>query len=382
LKSIILFRINNAGCSILVWLGVALVAMAAWSGCAIETKVWSIKPAEVSMGGIRTLAVLKFDGRHGETVRSDFYNKLTETEHFNLINVTQINVPDKVIYDQVDDPRLLHVLKDLHADGVFTGRVTANINDIRGTDQVQVQEGTGMYKKEKNISGQWVDVEIKRTVLRPVPYVIRQASLTVDFKVFDLRTRRIIAAGKATENYKEKFGGDTEYGPLDKTEEPEFEKGTSPALAETTKDKATSTGKWSELPTPNQTLNELSEKVATRLVARISPPVVSRTVKFDDGGKYGIGAHKVVKRGIKFAKKGAWEEAMETWQVVINAEPYNAAAHYNLGLAHENIGDLENLKIARSMYKKAARYGNNTLYIDAMARVKAAIKDHEKYIRN
>lgn len=341
-----------------LWAVMALISITGWLGCAAKTSVSRIKPAEISLGGIRTLALLKFEGRFGETVRSDFYNKLSAVPHFNLIDISKTNALDQVIYDQVDDPRFFPDLEDLHADGVITGRVTSNINDIRGRDQVQMQEGTGRYKKEKNIFGKWVDVEIKKTVLRPVPYVIRQASLTTDFKVFNLKTKQIIATGKVTENYNQKFGGDKEY-----------------ALS------FLGGMKLSKLPAPNQTLNELSAKVAARLVAKISPTEIVKDVTFDDGSKYGvgIGGHKLVKRGIEFAKRGVWEEAMEIWQDVIKAEPNNSAAHYNLGVGYESFGGLKNLEVARSMYKKAAKYGNNKLYIEAIARVQAAIKDCQKY---
>ena len=330
-----------------------LFAMMTLFGCAAKTKVCGIKPAEVSMGGIRTLAIVKFDGSCGETVRSDFYSKLAEVEHFNLIDTARMNALDSVIYDQIDDPRFLPALEDLHADGVITGRVTVDINNIRGTDQVAMKEGTGRYEKKKNIFGKWVDVEIKRTVLRPVPYIIRQASLTTDFKVFDLRTRRIIATGKVTENYNEKFGGEMEHAFRGK--------------------------KLSRLPARNQTINELSAKVASALVAKISPTEISTVVQFDDGGKCGFGGHKMIKRGIEFARRGAWKEAMEIWQEVIKAEPGNAAAYYNSGVAYESFGDLEDLKTARKMYKKAARYGDSKLYIEAVARINTSICDRQKY---
>lgn len=314
-------------------------------GCAAKTKIHGIKPAEISTGGIRTMGVLKFDGEYGETVRGDFYGKLGEVEHFNLVDVTQTDALDKVVYDQIDDPRFLPALEDLCADGVITGRVTVGINDIHGTDQVSMKEGTGRYEKKKNIFGKWVNVEIKRTVLRPVPYIIRQASLTTDFKVFDLKTKRIIATGKVTESYNKKFSGK----------------------------------KLRRLPTQDQNIHELSARVAARLVAKISPTKVSTVVKFDEGGKFGFGGHKMIKRGIEFAKRGVWEEAMEIWREVIKAEPGNAAAYYNLGVAHEGFGDLENLEIARSMYKKAARYGDKKLYIKAVARISTAIADRRKY---
>lgn len=339
-----------------LWAVIALITMTGWFGCAAKTSISRIKPAEVSLGGIRTLALLKFEGRFGEIVRSDFYNKLSEVPHFNLIDTSKINALDQVIYDQVDDPRFLPDLKDLHADGVITGRVASNINDIRGFDQVQMQEGTGRYKKEKNIFGKWVDVEIKKTVLRPVPYVIRQASLTTDFKVFNLKTKQIIATGKITENYNQKFGGDKEY-----------------ALS------FLGGMKLSELPAPNQTLNELSANVASQLVAKISPTEVTETIEFYDGGKFGYGGHAMIKRGIEFAKRGLWDEAKAIWQDVIKTEPNNAAAYYNLGLAHEFIGNLENLQTARTMYKKALKYGDNKLYLNALARIQSAIRDRQKY---
>lgn len=337
-----------------IWIGLMIAAIG-WMGCAARTEVCSIKPAEVSMGGIRTLAVLKFEGQYGETVRSDFYSKLAEVQHFNLIDTTQINSLDAVIYDQVDDPRFLPALEDLKADGVITGRVTAEINDIEGSDQVSMQEGTGQYKKEE-IFGIPMDVEIKRTVLKPVPYVIRQASLTTHFKVFDLRTKRIISTDKVTKNFKEKFGGDKEYSIL-------FGK------------------KKTELPAKNETLNDLSSQAAAALVAKISPTKITREVKFDDGSKYGtgIGGHKLVKQGIEFAKRGEWEEAADVWKEVLSIEPNNAAALYNLGLVHENMGDMKNLQTGLEYYKKAFANQKNTLYIDAIARIKKTIKDRTKY---
>ncbi len=337
-----------------LYMSLILFAIMVVFGCAAKTKVYGIKPAEVCVGGIRTLAVLKFDGKYGETVRSDFYNKLAEIQHFDLIDTTQMSALERVIYDQIDDPRVLPALENLNADGVITGRVTADINDIHGTDQIQMKEGTGRYKKQKNIFGKWVDVEIQRTVLRPVPYIIRQASLTTDFKVFDLRTRRIVATGKVTKNYNEKFGGSEEnalfFG-----------------------------DKLSELPAQNQTVNELSSTVAAALVAKISPTQIATVVQFDDGGKYGFGGHNMIKRGIEFAKRGSWKEAMEIWQEVIKTEPTNSAAYYDLGVGYESFGGLKNLEIARTMYKKAAMCGDNNLYIEAVARINTAISNLQKY---
>jgi len=84
-----------------IFRSLVVVLMIAFFGCAAETKLQKIRPAEVSVGGIRTLAILKFDGKYGDTVRSDFYNKLAEVNHYNLIDTTLTNALDKVIYHQM-----------------------------------------------------------------------------------------------------------------------------------------------------------------------------------------------------------------------------------------------------------------------------------------
>ena len=327
----------------------AAILMAVFSGCATETTVTGIKPAEVSLGGIRTLAILNFDGPYGETVRSDFYSLLGEVQHFNLVDTTAINALDSVAFEQIDDPRFLPALENLHADGVIMGRVTASTNDVRGTDQVQMQEGTGQYKKQKNIFGQWVDVEIKRTVLRPVAYVIRQGSLTADFKVFDLRSRRIIATDKVTETFNKKYGGNKEHAMF-------------------------GASKMSHLPSQDSTIQSLSRKAACKLVSKIAPTKVSTKVKFDIG-------NSLVSKGIDFAKRGLWEDAIAVWKESTEMYPDHAPAFYNLGVAYESWGDAASLRMAQDMYRKASRISNKSLYMDALARISKSIRDREKYER-
>lgn len=319
------------------------------AGCAQKTMVTGIRPAEMSLGGIRTLAILKFDGQYGEEVRSEFYAQLANVAHFSLIDTTAINALDSVAFEQIDDPRFLPELQNLHADGVVTGRVTGTANDLRGTDQVQMKVGTGQYKKQKNIFGKWVDVEIKKTVLRPVAYIIRQGSLTADFKVFDLRSRRIIATDRVTETFNKKYGGDKEHA---------FFKA----------------GKISQLPSKDATLSGLAKKVANRLVSKIAPTKVTAMVKFDTG-------NSLVKQGIEFAKRGLWEEAIPLWEESTEKFPSHTPAFYNLGVAYESYGDLQSLYTARDMYRKAYRLGKRSFYMDALARIGKAIKNREKYER-
>ena len=326
-----------------LWVALFSLAVASWVGCIPPRILTVTKPAEVSLEGISTLAVLKFDGPSGEIVRSHICNRLAEVQHFRSIDISQLHAIENVTYGQVDNPMFYPALRELEADGVITGRVTAAVHDIHGTDEVEVMEGTGHYKKEKNVSGEWVDVEIKRTVVRPVPYIIRQASLDTEYNLFDVRTKRVIATGILKETHDEKFGGDKECGPFGH--------------------------KLSDLPTPDGTVDELAARLAAKLVAKISRMKLARIIKLDEGG------NTMVMQGVELAKAGLWEEAVEIWRQAIHDEPGNAAAYYNLGVAYEGLGDMKSLRMAGELYKKAASFGHKKLYRAAAARVEFAIKE-------
>jgi hypothetical protein len=326
-----------------LWVAYLSLAVASWVGCMPARILTVIKPAEVSLEGISTLAVLKFDGPSGEIVRTRICNRLAEVQHFRSIDISQLRAIENMTYGQIDHPMLYPALRELEADGVITGRVTDAVYDIHGTDRVEVTEGTDHYKREKNVSGEWVDVEIKRTVIRPVPYIIRQGSLDTEYNLFDVRTKRVIATGILKETYDEKFGGDNECGPLGH--------------------------KLSDLPTPDGTVNELAARLAAKLVAKISRMKLARMIKLDEGG------NRMVMQGVELAKAGLWEEAVEIWTQAIHDEPDNAAAYYNLGVAYEGLGDMNSLRMAGELYNKAASFGHKKLYRAAAARVEVSIKE-------
>ena len=193
-----------------LWVAFFLVTVAAGLGCLPGRPPSGIKGGEISLEGVQTLAVLKFDGSFGETVQSHILKRLSEVQHFSPIDITQVHTLAVVAHGQWDSPKFFYSLKKLGADGIITGRVNGRMQDIRGTDRTQVTEGTGHYKKEKNVYGEWVNVEIKRTVVRSVPYIVRQASLDTKYTVFNVKTTRVITTGTLKETYNEKFGGNKE----------------------------------------------------------------------------------------------------------------------------------------------------------------------------
>ena len=336
------------------------------TACAPKTKLTAIKPAEVSMPGVRTLAILPFKGKYGDAVREEFYSKLDEVKHFTLLDLSQNEALDRIQWEQMDDPRFAPAFEQIQADAAVAGYVTHQIKDIKGTDQVQMQEGTGRYRtvKRRNLftgKTEYVQEEIMRTVLKPVPYIIRTAALSASIKVMDLRTRKILASKKVTETFKQKYGGKEAENPLTSL------LGGANGL--------------DSLPTEEETLSNLARKVASRLVAKIAPTKYTMTIELDKGSKGfgGLGGgNDLVKKGVEYAQKGAWEEAIELWKTVLESNPHSASALYNLGVAYEARGDLNSLLQAKKYYQQALKYGDKDIYIEAKVRIKKRIKEAKK----
>ncbi|MDQ7032331.1 MAG: DUF6340 family protein [Desulfonauticus sp.] len=327
--------------------------------CAPKARLVAIRPAEVALPGVRTLAILPFKGKYGDLVREEFYSKLDEVKHFTLKDMRYNQALDKIQWEQIDDPRFVPAFAEIQADAAIAGYVRVQIKDIKGYDHVKMQEGTGRYKKvkRKNLftgKTEWVDEEIMRTVLRPVPYIIRTACLTAAIKVIDLNTRKILATKQVSVNFKQKYGGKNEaQGGL---------LGILGAGGHT----------LDELPTPEETISELAKEAATKLVAKIAPTRYIIEVVLDKSGP------SQVKQGVKLAERGDWEDAIELWKSVLDKKPHCTAALYNLGVAYEAKGDLASLLQAKKYYTEALRYKDKDIYIEAKVRINKKIRDAQR----
>ncbi|MDY6953126.1 MAG: tetratricopeptide repeat protein [Thermodesulfobacteriota bacterium] len=310
--------------------------------CAPIGKVRLIKPGKVQWESIHNLAVRGFDGHYGEMVRNHIYNRLAEVQQFTPTDAFEIYAVGKLPSNTLEEVEFLHAVENLKADAVITGHVTAQIHDIHGFDTLQVKEGTGYYKKAKNAHGEWVDEEIKRTVVKDIPCVIRKASFSGQCKVFDLNARGSIVQRELQEVYEEKFGGEEEHKGFGRT--------------------------LSALPSSSHTSEELSARIAANIVTELSRMRLMSFVKLDKGG------HRMARWGVALARKGKWREAIDTWEEVIRNDPDNASAYYNLGVAYEGLGDQEGLNRAKDLYEMAAGLEDKKLYAEAIKRVDSTIQ--------
>lgn len=113
-----------------------------------------------------------------------------------------------------------------------------------------------------------------------------------------------------------------------------------------------------EFTTANNEVEGVLRGLAGGLVNRVMPYVT------ETHGELLV--EKAVKDGNKDARDGKFQEAVDFWIGVINVDPYNASAHYNIGLAFEAQDDLDNAKV---WYGKAGALQQKDEITQSLARV-------------
>lgn len=114
--------------------------------------------------------------------------------------------------------------------------------------------------------------------------------------------------------------------------------------------------------------------IVNNSVKQIAPHFVWRKRKIEDGKSPGM------KTGIKYVKRGLWEEARQSWEKVLASRNDKAvkdyvAARYNLGVYYEVIGDLTQ---AEEQYRECFDQSNKDKYLDARLRVQRRRTELEK----
>ncbi|MBI9076311.1 MAG: hypothetical protein JEZ02_12960 [Desulfatibacillum sp.] len=186
--------------------GILLLCLCLAPGCAKKVMqpeaITTTSTSEAAPAKMRSFAVEPFQGDDRNRLVSNLSEALFQAEPAEVIN---------------QGAAALHGHSQMGLSGPYAkivGKVESSVNDLSGTDMVTVQEGTGQFKTEKPLFGEETLVEIKRSVMKPVPYVIRRASLTVDYQVIQRGTRKILLKNTVHEALEEKFGGELEYQEL------------------------------------------------------------------------------------------------------------------------------------------------------------------------
>ncbi|MFH1091204.1 MAG: tetratricopeptide repeat protein [Pseudomonadota bacterium] len=278
---------------------------------------------------------------------------------FQTLVVGQISGPDGpavvqgLSLDLDLQPGLAVVEKD-RAEIILTGSVTVTITDERGHDLLKAVKKTGGRTKvtaKDPFVGQEFTVNKPGTtnVAEPAPYVQRRAELKLEY-LLTSQDRSASNPQSVTVSSVRKYGGVNQGLP------------DGPGLQ--------------DLPSRKKTLDELIKLLAMKLAERLVPSPVRFKLALDTGE--GLFGQANIKRGVKLALAGQWEEAVKIWRLVLEEDPDNPAAYYDLGVAYERLDGLQNLKAALKMYGDATARGNNPLYRQALTRVTVAVRKLEQ----
>ncbi|MCR4437978.1 MAG: tetratricopeptide repeat protein [candidate division KSB1 bacterium] len=299
------------------------------------------KPAQVDITGIKSIAIVDFAGpeNSGAIASSMLTSRLFESKFFHIVErerVLQILQEHKLAMSGiVDASSAKEAGRLLGVDALIFGEVTAYSlePDQVGTEKVERQVGTGEYRTVK-LFGKEVRQEIMKTVLVDQEYRIRRGAVGVTFRMVNVETGELLAVKSNTKSYD---SGKVVAG-----------RGT--------------------LKPREQILKDLLGEVVEDFARQIAPYVEVERRPIE-GGK------GMMAVGKKYAMKGLWSNARDAFAQAVAAEPRNAAAHYNLGLAHEVLGDLDK---AESEYQRAIKLQSKDLYFEALARARTARVDAAK----
>jgi tetratricopeptide (TPR) repeat protein len=174
-----------------------------------------------------------------------------------------------------------------------------------------------------------------RTVWVDQHYRIRRGSVAVNFRVVNVETGELLAVRSDSKSYN------------------------SGKIVE---------GRGSMLKPEGEILSELSTALARTFIQTIAPHRVSESRVIEPGrGK--------IQEGRKYAQAGLWPEAFEAWTEAVRLMPNESAAHYNLGLAYEVRGELDE---AEKAFKKAVGLRQKKLYLEALARIRKEREEKAK----
>ena len=300
----------------------ALVLSLILGGCAPTAQVQ--RPDTAPGSTVRSVALGVFSGPYAAEVRQALAEALNQRAYVTL---------------------------DDQAAAVLSGKVDGSLEEINGEELVRMEKETGVVK-DLTVEDPFVKkpftyrVPEKETVVESRPFVVRRASLDVEYTL----TARTGTSGVSRN--QDQAGSEVKYGGVNE----DFKFG--PALK--------------DLPSAEETIRKLSEKLAQKVLDRLFPDP-RQVVVLDDG--LGLLGETEIQKGVTLAQNGAWEEARQVWENILKNDPEHPAANYNLGVYWERLGGTAHLERARGYYVNAAKNGNDPHYREALTRITVALRD-------
>jgi len=318
---------------------ILLVFLFLFNSCSKTVYVNVTKPATYDVSDVKRLAILDFNGPAdvGASIASQFTNRLWKAQYFKIMERRELQ---KILDEHalqmsgiINDSTAVEFGRILGVDALIVGDILSyEVQDKRGKEKVKEKVWKGDYEKDEKGNFIYEKTLIGKTkkkkyeeVFVDKEYIQRSGNVSISFRLVSVETGEIRAGDTKSRNYAQKFSPD---------------KG--------------------QLPSRDAILTQLSEGVIEQFIPLITPYTIRVSKTFEED-------NDAVDLGIEYAQKNLWDRAMSIWEDELGRDPRNTAALYNLGLAHEVMGDFDQ---AESYYNRALDIEPNDLYMEALANIR------------
>ena len=354
-----------------------------FNSCATYVNVKIQKPASISLGNVKNVAVMdiaddEFIGSYsftevGDAPLSEKLETIFETiiegkekqKSHDLKNAySGKTISDKIItslvknghYSVVNRSMLDKILNEqkLSMSGIVTDDNVTKIGEMLGVDAFLI--GNGNYSVKDD--GGWYKKESNEKVYYYYK-INRKIDVSITYKIVSVETGQVIASKEnSSRNYDDK----------DITRALFNNQYFDYVQAQDEKTAREKIPEWKPI------VNKLIDKIVKNSIKQIAP-YYKKTSKLIKSG-YSIG----MKTGLQYAKRNMWEDAKDSWEQVLKDHTPNGIkdripAIYNLGVYCE-IKD--NLDDAEELFDKCFNQSGKIEYLDARQRVQKRRKELEK----
>ena len=318
-------------------------------GCAAKKTTLRVTvPAEIDVKGIQRIAVLDFRGpeHSGIAAASLLTSRLWESHFYTLVERNELQ---KILREHainmsgiVDVTTAVEAGKLLGVDALLIGDVvTYQVEDAREKRKVKKKVWTGDYERdakgniiyEKTLFGGKVKKKKYKEVFVTEEVLTRRATVTLNFRLVDVKTARIRAARQVSHSFN--------------------------------KSVVIGVG---ELPSRGEILNQLLQQCVEDITHMLVPHEELVTVQFESGTE-------VLDRGIELARNGLWDKALQVWEEAVARQSGDPRVWYNMGVAYEALQQLDK---AEKAFDRAVSLKTKKLYIQALKRVRRRQKELQK----
>jgi len=352
----------------LLYIILPMITLLVLNHCGTTKQVKVLKPAELDVGEVKTIAVLDFDftgswdyGEEGKKART--FKEFGQAFLRNMFNNQkppdpETAYPGKLVTDRlvsklvnnkyytiIERKQIAKILEEqaLALSGVIDSDKAVEVGRLLGAEGMVM--GSGTYSVQDR--GKWETYKEKK-VEKKRYRVYRQVDTQITFKIVNITTGKIIASQ------------------------------TNRASTGKTNNRYSGTGKdeqeaFKNAPDWRQIVDGQVEQILNRTIQQIAPHYVMERREIEEGESDQMEA------AVEYAKRDLWDDAKEVWEMVI-ADPSaekedRVAATHNIGLYYELNGLLD---VAEEYFDKAFKMSGDSKYLDARARVDRRRKELER----